>query len=142
MHAPDERTSTDLGFDQIVGMLGRACNQPTARQRASLLAPFHSPGALEEELKRTSEFFRIRYEGISFPAIDFNEIQRELGLLGIRDSVLPQESFGYIAGVVTLVNEIADAVDGLSEAFPLLYAAVHTAGKNNDILPAIFTVFD
>lgn len=142
MLAPDSRTTEDLGFDQVLVLLAKACHQPTARKRSEGLKPLSSPHALQQELVRTAEFHSIRTEGIPFPAIDFTEIERELHLLSIRDSVLSPEGFAAIAGVVALVNEMVEAIKHLDEAFPCLHENVMRAGPNSEIAPAIQKVFD
>ncbi|MFM2201929.1 MAG: hypothetical protein RL040_1129, partial [Bacteroidota bacterium] len=105
----DSQAVKDLEFDLIRLMLHDFCLQPTARLRMIDLEPLRDHRRLKTELIRTHEFLQIRANDIAFPALDFEELDQEIRLLQLRDSVLNEESFFRIYKANILVNEILQA---------------------------------
>ncbi|MCC6601373.1 MAG: DNA mismatch repair protein MutS [Crocinitomicaceae bacterium] len=138
----DEQTIRDLEFDVLRARLHDACVQPSARLRMISLAPLKDFNALKSELDRTAEFTRMRSEGIVFPAIDFEELNSEIHLLKVRDSVLGEDSFSRIFKASTLVNEIIAAFYGMEEALPALYILLCEVYPTHEINSSISNVFD
>ncbi|MFM7234119.1 MAG: hypothetical protein ACKOZM_05980, partial [Flavobacteriales bacterium] len=89
----DTQAVKDLEFDLIRLMLHDFCVQPTARLRMIDLEPLRDHRKLKIELQRVHEFFQIRSNGIAFPALDFEELDQEIKILQLRESVLNEESF-------------------------------------------------
>jgi len=142
MHHFDHQTIKDIEFDFIRDLLQSYCVQPTANLRMAELVPLRSDQKLHIELHRAHEFARLRNEGIAFPAIDFEELQDELKLLYVKDSVLSEESFERIYRANQLVNEVILSFKGLHEAFPNLSGLLQGLQENLDMIKAIRKVFD
>jgi DNA mismatch repair protein MutS2 len=138
----DSQAVKDLEFDLIRLMLHDFCLQPTARLRMIDLEPLRDHRRLRTELIRTHEFLQIRANGIAFPALDFEELDQEIKLLQLRDSVLSEESFFRIYKANVLVNEILDAFEGIEEACKELHLLVSDIDKSTYIPERVMQVFD
>jgi DNA mismatch repair protein MutS2 len=138
----DSQAVKDLEFDLIRLMLHDFCLQPTARLRMIDLEPLRDHRRLRAELIRTHEFLQIRANGISFPALDFEELDQEIKLLQLRDSVLSEESFFRIYKANILVNDILQAFEGIEEACKELHLLVSDIEKSTYIPERVLQVFD
>jgi DNA mismatch repair protein MutS2 len=138
----DSQAVKDLEFDLIRLMLHDFCLQPTARLRMIDLEPLRDHRRLKMELIRTHEFLQIRANGIAFPALDFEELEQEIRLLQLRDSVLNEESFFRIYKANILVNEILQAFEGIEEACKELHVLVSDIEKSTYIPERVLQVFD
>ena len=138
----DSQAVKDLEFDLIRLMLHDFCLQPTARLRMIDLEPLRDHRRLKTELIRTHEFLQIRANGIAFPALDFEELDQEIKLLQLRDSVLNEESFFRIYKANILVNEILQAFEGIEEACKELYAIAQDIELSTFIPERVMQIFD
>jgi DNA mismatch repair protein MutS2 len=138
----DSQAVKDLEFDLIRLMLHDFCMQPSARLRMIDLEPLRDHRRLKTELWRTHEFLQIRANGIAFPALDFEELDQEIKLLQLRDSVLNEESFFRIFKANILVNEILQAFEGIEEACKELHVIVQDIEKSTYIPERVTKVFD
>ncbi|MEN9347707.1 MAG: hypothetical protein RLZZ77_1218 [Bacteroidota bacterium] len=138
----DSNVVRDLEFDILREMLHDYCVGPSAQLRMVELAPIREYAPLKIELLKLDEFSRIRREGISFPAIDFEELENEIKMLQLKDSVLPEESFARLHKSTVLCNEIRNAFFGMEEALPTLFELVGEIEVTEDIKKAIDKVFD
>ncbi|MFZ6051179.1 endonuclease MutS2 [Halocola ammonii] len=138
----DQRVSNDLEFDVIRLMLHDFCIGETARLRMVDLSPIDSFRALDKELQRSKEFHRIRIEGETFPALDFEELKDEIRLLEVRDSALSEESFLNILRASLLGNDIVQFFKGRQEDFPLLCELAGRIRYTKDLTVPIEKVFD
>ncbi|MFY7970395.1 MAG: endonuclease MutS2 [Flavobacteriales bacterium] len=138
----DSNVVRDLEFDILREMLHDYCVGPSAQLRMVELAPIREFAPLKIELLKLDEFSRIRREGISFPAIDFEELENEIKMLQLKDSVLPEESFARLHKSTVLCNEIRNAFFGMEEALPTLFELVGEIEVTEDIKKAIDKVFD
>ena len=138
----DEHAIKDLEFDTIREWVENGCVQPTARRMAASMAPISNHANLLTELARVNQFVQIRRGGVSFPAIDFEEIEDEVKLLQLRDSMLLEESFKRIFRVCELINEMITAFEGMKEALPDLWSLLDQLGIQKEIPDAILAVFD
>ena len=138
----DSQAVKDLEFDLIRLMLHDYCVQPSAQLRMIDLEPLRDHRRLKTELIRTHEFLQIRSNGIAFPALDFEELDQEIKLLQLRDSVLNEESFFRIYKANILVNEILQAFEGIEEACKELHAIVQDIELSTFIPERVMQVFD
>jgi DNA mismatch repair protein MutS2 len=91
---------------------------------------------------RTEEFTSIRRNGIAFPALDFEELDEEIRLLQVRDSVLNEESFFRLHRANTLVNQLLGSFEGVEEALSNLYSLINEVEFSEEMIKAIEVVFD
>lgn len=138
----DPQTIKDLEFDLIRLMLHDHCVQPTARLRMVDLEPVRDFRRLKTELLRVEEFTSVRRNGIAFPALDFEEIEEEIRLLQVRESVLNEESFFRLHRANSLVNQIIASFEGVEEALANLFELVREIDANDEMIRSIDAVFD
>jgi len=137
----DEQVASDLEFDIVRAMLAEKCVQPSARDRAHSLRPLQNRKTIIKLLEETEELKRIRTEGNPFPSIDFEELDNELKILEVKDSVLSEEGFGRISRASHLTNSI---LKGLKETVntPRLKLLAKSVYFTKDIVDPIDKVFD
>jgi DNA mismatch repair protein MutS2 len=138
----DEQAIKDLEFHTLREILAGYCIQPTARLRMLELEPIIDFNALRDDLQCAEEFSHIRREGMSFPALDFEELKEEIQMLQLRDSVLDEESFYRLYKANTLVNEIIKAFEGVETIFTALQNKLNDVFVNDEIIKAVAKVFD
>lgn len=140
--AVDQQTLQDLEFNEVREWLLEFAEQPTARKRIGELAPYNSFDRAELELKKTKEFHSIREEGEPLPAIDFEEIDKEIRLLPIENASISLEGFYKIRTASDLTNRILYFFDKREKEYPLLSAQLEHVYYTKDIIELIDKVFD
>ena len=137
----DEQVASDLEFDIVRAMLVEKCVQPSARNRAHSLRPLKNRKTIIKLLEETEELKRIRIEGNPFPSIDFKELDNELKMLEVKDSILSEEGFERISRASHLTNSI---LKGLKETVntPRLNSLAKNVYFTKDIVDPIDKVFD
>jgi len=106
MYYFDEKTSTDLEFDQIKGWLTEACQTETVATRMGRLQPFREQQKVAESLNLTHDLQLIRNRGLQFPRLTLEELKDELKLLTISGSVLQIKSLIKLLDASLMVNEL------------------------------------
>ncbi len=142
MHQFDEQTVNDLEFPTIREWLVAYVIGPTAKKRMEELSPSNHFPSIEIELRKVNELLAIREQGEIFPALDFEELQNEIKLLPIRNSVLLLEGYIRIARASDLVNSLLYFFDKREKDYPLLNGLFKDAYYTKDIIEAIEKVFD
>jgi len=102
----DEQTATDLEFDDIRLLLKDLCKNETAKFWSTKIRPFRTLAQAEEALMLTHELQLIRNRGLTFPRLEFNELQKEIRMLEITASVLELQSIVNIWDASKLVNSL------------------------------------
>lgn len=138
----DEQAIRDLEFDTLRNLLQSYCVQPHAAGRMRKLEPMRNFDDLKIALQQTREFQTLRSEGIAFPAIDFEELYAEIGLLAIRDSVLQEDGFHKLYQASVLVNSMLKAFEGMEEVFPNLFNLFHEVTYHEGLIKSIDKVFN
>lgn len=137
----DDQTIQDLEFSTLREMLVDFAVESTAKDRLAQLAPSTDRNKVLKELQRLEEYVRLRREGVSFPAIDFEELHQEIKWLQVKDSTLSEEGFERIHRASNLTNEIITVLQDLSGAFPELFALIEEIEKTPELCKAIEKVF-
>jgi DNA mismatch repair protein MutS2 len=142
MPAIDEQTLNDLEFPQLREWLSAYCLGPTAAQKVSQLKPIQQFQQIEQELITLEELRRIRISGESFPALQFEELERELKLLPVSGSVLSLEGYMRISLASEMVNDLLYFFDKRENDFPRLAKICSSAYFTKELIDAINKVFD
>lgn len=137
----DLQTLYDLEFNQIKDWLVNYASNPTAKNRLTQLVPSNDFNALEIELQKLQEFKSIRTQGENFPSLQFEELDAEIRLLGIQNSVLSQEGFVRIFKASELCNALLVFFDKRSQDFPHLFQLLSPISFTNDLIEAIERIF-
>lgn len=138
----DEQTIRDLEFDTVRNWIKDLAVGPTAQERSATLTPHSDSTIIYHELEITEELLRIKKEGESFPAIQFEELNKELKLLPIDNAVLSLEGYMRIHQASVLCNQLLHFFDKRDEDYPLLHTAVNEVYYTKEITDLIEKVFD
>jgi DNA mismatch repair protein MutS2 len=141
-NALDQQTLQDLEFDQIQHWLKGFAIGPSAEKQLGDLQPSSQFKWIENELQLVFDMFKVKTEGISFPALEFEELQKEIKLLPIQNAVLEEEGFVRISLACHLGNRLVQFHHKYAKVFPFLAEVVSDIDVNDAILPAIAKVFD
>lgn len=101
----DVQTLNDLQFPTIMDSLKSFSVSESAAKRIFQLQPTNRFKQIHFELNQSWERLQIMYKFPSFPALEFEELNREISLLGTDDSVLSIEGFMRIYSASHLINE-------------------------------------
>lgn len=102
----DEKTASDLEFDQIKDWLTDACQTETVVNRMDKLQPLRNRNKVAESLNLTHDLQLIRNRGVQFPRLTLEDLKGELKLLSISGSVLQIKSLIKLLDASLLVNEL------------------------------------
>ncbi len=138
----DQQTIDDLEFPVILDWLVAYAHQPTAQQRILSLKPSSDSKFILAELSKTEELHQIRNEGEQFPAIDFEELDKEIRLLPIHNASISLEGFIRIKDASSLANRLLVFFDKREKEYPLLSEVISQAYYTTDIIQEIDKVFD
>ena len=142
MHTTDSQTLNDLEFELIREWLESFCVGPSAKLRAQKLIPGNRFKQIRMDLNRLNEFKSIRIHGEKFPALDFEELETEIRLLGIQQAVIPIEGFRRLYQASDLVNYLIQFFDKALFQYPLLKELTNDVYFTKEILSEIDKVFD
>lgn len=142
MHTTDSQTLNDLEFQLIREWLESFCVGPSAKASARKLTPGNRFKQIRTELNRLNEFKSIRMHGEKFPALDFEELETEIRLLGIQQAVIPIEGFRRLYQASDLVNHLIQFFDKALFQYPLLKELTNDVYFTKEILTEIDKVFD
>lgn len=142
MQATDNQTLQDLEFKVITEWLEQFCIGKTAQTKIRRLTPSNNFNKLEFDLKQLNELRQIRIVNETLPAIDFEELDEELKLLGIQNAVISIEGFRRIYQASNLINRLLKFFDGRKNRYPLLELILEECVINEEINKSIDKVFD
>jgi DNA mismatch repair protein MutS2 len=142
MQSIDTQTLFDLEFHIIQEWLLNYTNSPSVKQRIHELSPLSNFHKLKQELFKLHELHIIRTTNESFPSIQFEELDKELRLLPIQDSVLSQEGFVRIYRASEVVNNLVYFFDKRELDYPNLVHLTENVYYTKEIIEAIEQVFD
>ena len=80
--------------------------------------------------------------GHGFPLLEFDELKREIKLLGVRDSVLDETGFRRISTASRIMNQVLVVLAQSDMPWPRLEAVVEGQEPNTELIEAIDAVFD
>ncbi len=138
----DKQTYRDLEFDVLIEILEEFCIGETAFERIQKLKPQSDFTLLRKELLQVDELRKIRTEGESYPALDFEELKLELKMLPIQNASLPRESFVRLRDASDLVNRLLTFFDKRELEYPELSVLFEEAYFTIEIIESIDKVFD
>ena len=138
----DARVAEDLEFDVVQEMLVELAGCPSSEKRASELVPSKDRIWVLRRLQETDEMQRIRSGGHGFPLLEFEELHREIKLLGVRESVLDEAGFRRISTASRIMNVVLDVLAQSDDPWPRLEAVLEGQEPSTELIEAIDAVFD
>lgn len=142
MYSTDHQTLQDLEFSAIKSWLETFCIGPTATKKVQLLQPCNQFQLLRQELSALDELRQVRVHGEKFPVLEFDELQKEIKLLGIQKAVISLEGFRRIYIASELVNAIVLFFENSLFKYPLLKELTQEVYYTKEITNEIDQVFD
>ena len=142
MQAFDLQTIQDLEFDTLINWLEEYAIGGTSRKRIQELKPSNKFDQITKDLNTVNELLTIRTTGESFPALDFEELETELRILPVKNSVLQLEGYIRISVASDLINRLLYFFDKREKDYPLLSDLFKEAYFTNEIIEAIDQIFD
>ena len=142
MYFFDEKTSTDLEFDQIKIWLTEYCQTETVASSMEKLQPIREMQKVEESLNLTYDLQSIRNTGLQFPRLELQELMQELKMLAISGSVLQIKSLIKLLDASLLVNDLFLFFKEQSEEYIHLQSLMGNAYYTKDIDNAMSKVLD
>ncbi len=142
MQTTDAQTLKDLEFEIIRDWLESFCVGTSAKILAKKLIPTNKFKQIKTDLNRLNEFKSIKIKNERFPALDFEELENEIRLLGIQQAVIPIEGFRRLYQASFLVNKIIQFFDKSLFQYPLLKALTSDVYYTDEITQEIDKVFD
>ena len=106
----DARVAEDLEFDVVQAMLVELAGCASSVVRAEQLVPSKDRIWVNHRLQETDEMRRIRSGDHGFPLLEFDELKREIKLLGVRDSVLDEAGFRRISTASRIMNIVLEVL--------------------------------
>ena len=138
----DERIAEDLEFDVIRELLRELAGCESSEKRAHNLTPSKDRAWVIRTLQETDEMQRIRSGGTGWPMLEFDELKREIKLLGVRDSVLDETGFRRISTASRIMNQVLVVLAESDMPWPRLEAVVEGQEPSTELIEAIDAVFD
>ena len=138
----DERIAEDLEFDVIRELLRELAGCESSESRAHTLTPSKDRTWVIRTLQETDEMQRIRSGGTGWPMLEFDELKREIKLLGVRDSVLDETGFRRISTASRIMNQVLVVLAESDMPWPRLEAVVESQEPSTELIEAIDAVFD
>lgn len=142
MQTTDSQTLKDLEFEIIREWLESFCVGPSAKRLAQKLIPENKFKQILKDLNRLNEFKSIRIKDERFPALDFEELDNEIRLLGIQQAIIPIEGFKRLYQASFLVNKVIQFFDKSLFKYPLLKDLSKDVYFTEAIILEIDKVFD
>jgi len=112
-------------FDRICSALETHCRSRQAKAKALQLRPVNQVDVLLNRLHRSNEYLGLLQTGAYFPSSQFQDVERELALLGVPGS--------------TLIEKQHLALRDLSETTNTL---VKYLGDKHAVIPALCSIFE
>jgi len=133
----DDQSLLDLEFDELREMLRTFCQQPTAQRRAEALRPLRDFKILKNDLLLLNEYAGVRN---LLPTLHFEELEPDLNLLQMRDSVLNEDGFYRIDLAARMIITMHESLQGIELASNLkeFIEAVAPEPAIREMLNAVF----
>ena len=142
MQCSDKQSINDLNLDQILEWSTEYVIQPTAKKKLLELVPSNKFDEIEKSLTLVNEWKELRMSGDPIPALEFEELQSEIKLLGIRDAIITIEGFRRILLASYTINAFILFSDHRKERMPEICSEFIGIHYTDDIIKEIQKVID
>lgn len=128
-----EKTLSDLEFSTVLEMIEEHCVSDLGRLRVQRLRPIARVLAMKSELNQVNEYLASFDNENRIPNHYFDDISKELHLLGIEDSFLEAEAFNRLASISETVNILLAFLKKFKEYYPVLYEESLELDKSDSV---------
>lgn len=137
-----ENTLQRFEFLKIIAQIEKRCNSDRAKRYAEELRPIDKSDAITCLLEETNEAKDIAENGIYFPEIAFPNISRELGMLGIDNSVLEGQQIIKLRKVAEVAATVIRFLGEKKELYPRLRGIVDGLYASKELIELIDAVLE
>ena len=132
-----EKTLTDLEFSTILDTIETFCISDLGRESVRKIRPLNRTLELKTELNQVNEYLASFSNENRIPNHYFEEITKEIYLLGIEDSFLEGTAFIKIASISDRVNELLIFFKKFKTYYPTLFQQSENIEINKQINSSI-----
>ena len=138
----DEQTVLDLEFDKILEWCSEYAFSEKTIDRILKTRPKRDFDAIHEALSQIEELKNIHLSTNGFPRLEFDDLYKEIKLLGIKRSIIPLSGVLKIYGASQLVNAYLKFFDFHNEKFQSIESVFSDTYKTNEIIDAVEKIID
>jgi len=117
-----KKTLNDLEFDTVLNSISNFCNTDLGKKEVLQIEPITNKAILLQQLQQTNEYLASFQNDHKIPNHYFEEITKEIHVLGIEDSFLEASSFQSIATISDTVNTLLKFFKKFKEYYPTLHS--------------------
>lgn len=137
-----EKTLADLEFPKVREQLSEFCVTDSGKRKALKIKPFKSIAKTLFALQQTKEYKSNAYQAERIPNHGFENVDKEIHLLGIDNSTLELRSFRKIASLSETANAHLLFFRKHEELYPCLFKTVEDVEYTTEINDSIAKVID
>ena len=115
------KTLKDLEFDVVLSHIANYCQTDLGKKAVLEIVPIQKKETLNDELHQTNEYLSSFENDNRIPNHQFDEITKEIHLLGVENSFLEAQAFQKIATLSETTIEILNFFKKFAEYFPSLF---------------------
>ena len=138
----DEQTVLDLEFDKILEWSSEYAFSERTIDRILKTRPKKDFDAIHEALSQIEELKNIHLSTNGFPQLEFDDLQKEIKLLGIKRSIITLSGVLKIYGASQLVNGYLKFFEFHNEKFQSIESVFSDTYKTNEIIDAVEKIID
>ena len=138
----DEQTVLDLEFDKILEWCSEYAFSEKTIDRILKTRPKRDFDTIHEALSQIEELKNIHLSTNGFPRLEFDDLYKEIKLLGIKRSIIPLSGVLKIYGASQLVNAYLKFFDFHNEKFQSIESVFSDTYKTNEIIDAVEKIID
>ena len=138
----DEQTVLDLEFDKILEWCSAYAFSEKTIDRILKTRPKKDFDAIHEALSQIEELKNIHLSTNGFPRLEFDDLHKEIKLLGIKRSIISLSGVLKIYGASQLVNAYLKFFEFHNEKFQSIQSVFSDTYKTNEIIDAVEKIID
>ncbi len=138
----DEQTVLDLEFDKILEWCSEYAFSEKTIDRILKTRPKRDFDNIHEALSQIEELKNIHLSTNGFPRLEFDDLHKEIKLLGIKRSIIPLSGVLKIYGASQLVNTYLKFFEFHNEKFQSIESVFSDTYKTNEIIDAVEKIID
>jgi len=129
-------------FDKLLAILSEHCRNSTAKQHALALKPIADYSEILILLEQTKEMLNC-VQGLStFPRFQFNDVQKEISLLKINNSILNEKQVLLLRDLSETSNDVLSFLADKEQIFPAIRLIFKDTYHTKEIVNIIDKVID
>lgn len=138
----NKKTLQDLEFPEIQHEVSQLCITDLGKEKALRITPFSSKEEALLALQQVNEYKSSELQEARIPTHGFDQVDKEIQLLGIAESILEVGSFRKMAALSETVNTLVSFFKKYHEIYPCLFRATHDIYFTNDLIVEINKYID